>query len=725
MIAKTEYLPVFNELYDVGLSQEDLEKYITKVELLPQGFYYQFVKNNSLVTIGTRRRIHQYKSDNTLPSFVSGAGISLEPIESEEKQTEHQTEIAQAPAYYYENASQIQLHFDPITEEKKDLDFFTKILQEISNIDIDTEFQYFQKSYNSIDEIKEHFINFMLGSLHWKDDFSDILQYGSYSFSDFFEWLFEKEVQVGTPDFGESNYNFLGQILAVVRKGNTRAAIFRNGSQYNSHNRRYYHSFHANELGVIFATPEMSQFNYLDVNRYFHIPEEARTARGYGRLSDERPLPQLFFLDENVERTKEEEVYENLLERHFDDDAFLVDQTTMEMEIRRHQRSSEVEEQEEKKKETLRQKFKKRVKEVTKNDKAFEYNDVKVTKNRIEYEDQVLESHSVDCGKVLQRFARYRDLKDVNFENLSESFFDVIASKFKKRVRESYFVQNDIEKTTETYEGTIGEVTFEAKHIFKLTKNNSVMRLAYINDNRVNRDEISEILERALCFEQQEDWEYFLEKISKCSLEMHHYLDEGVKINVNDPYKDTNIRFKIPLTRKKNVNYIVINEKEYRVSNTNRLLKLQEAFDISEVINTLLNPDIVKIGGPEDIKYIIEEGQELWEQDKKMNREIIEQAEHTLDIQLQTLSKNGRRYRGYKIDGGMQTYFLDIGDTDKESFFDQCRVFSFPSMQYICMIDKSIHQTGPASIINRMYALANDKKVAREIEELNLETKNT
>jgi len=61
---------------------------------------------------------------------------------------------------------------------------------------------------------------------------------------------------------------------------------------------------------------------------------------------------------------------------------------------------------------------------------------------------------------------------------------------------------------------------------------------------------------------------------------------------------------------------------------------------------------------------------------------------------------------------------LDIGNTDKEFKFDRLRVFSYPDMGYICMIDKTVNQTGPTNLINRVYALHNDSLISKNVKTL-------
>jgi len=90
-------------------------------------------------------------------------------------------------------------------------------------------------------------------------------------------------------------------------------------------------------------------------------------------------------------------------------------------------------------------------------------------------------------------------------------------------------------------------------------------------------------------------------------------------------------------------------------------------------------------------------------------------VENLFNIEVKEISVGPQSYRGYIINGKLSTYFLDIGNTDKENIWDRLRVFSYPDMQFTCIIDKSVQQTGPSNLINRIYALHNDSLISRDV----------
>ena len=55
----------------------------------------------------------------------------------------------------------------------------------------------------------------------------------------------------------------------------------------------------------------------------------------------------------------------------------------------------------------------------------------------------------------------------------------------------------------------------------------------YINKKRVNKDEVPEVLLKALCAKTQKGYNDIVEIISKTSLEMHRFINEGLTIHLN------------------------------------------------------------------------------------------------------------------------------------------------------------------------------------------------
>ena len=76
----------------------------------------------------------------------------------------------------------------------------------------------------------------------------------------------------------------------------------------------------------------------------------------------------------------------------------------------------------------------------------------------------------------------------------------------------------------------------------------------------------------------------------------------------------------------------------------------------------------------------------------------------------------GSTIPGYVVNGNIRSYFVEA-DLDN---INRCRVYSYPDMRYICIVDKTPdQQEGVDAIVNRLYALKNDSMLATQISTLN------
>ena len=247
--------------------------------------------------------------------------------------------------------------------------------------------------------------------------------------------------------------------------------------------------------------------------------------------------------------------------------------------------------------------------------------------------------------------------------------------------------------------------------------NNITSWIPKINGIRVNKLEIVDLIKRGLCFDNQNSFDDFLRQVSKCSLKYHKYLAEGINVYVNDSFKSTSIKFKIPLVRRKNRNYIVLGNREYNVANTNTLINIEKSSSIDEVINKLLNPGIVRIDGPDDIRFIIREGENEYKESLERSEKLLEDTEKLFGLNQTHIDHDGTDYKGYMIHGSDKTYFLAV-DLDS-NYENSAKVFEYPSMKYLCVVDKSVDRSVSLDrVVSRIYALHNDSLIAKDINTL-------
>lgn len=701
-------LPVYNHLYELNLDDEEIERISTKAEKLESLPYtYSFIANKTLVRIFPRDRYWRRSANIELIPYTEEDGVSMDNGRDNKEDFYNKDLIPNVPCYTVDefDESFIFKDIDVMKMSDEDAKIFPVGLSMLRAKHQKSKKNPRSHIINSVEEVKQEIKDTFLNTMV-SDDYVDRYIYRPTASEDVknfdvFKWAFDVKSLPGAKIANRrSNLNYIFQFEEILETGNIRLA------KATAPPYRYYSG---DEEVYMVADFEHPAYNYLDKGREFYL--NSRDIPNGHNGADIHNLPKLYFLNEDVKPPHNEEVMQDIQNRNTDKQAMLVDSLMIETVIKRFQRREEALNKQDEQRSKLREKFVNKLKQLQGSSNSLKMNGITIEEHAIEYEGQRLECNEIDMLNLVARYASNRGMNNLNFDTLSNDFFNKITDSFEYSMQQK------------TITGKIGEVDFELENRVKEDKNGHEMRSVYMNGRRIKKSEIGEILRRGVCFAEQAAFDSFTHQVSKCSLELHKYLNDGIQLNVYDDYKNSRIRFKIPLIRESGKNFIIIGEKKYGVSNSASLIKLENATYMHEVINTLLNPKVVKIDGPDDIALIILEGEELHKKDKNKNKEMIERVEKMFGIEVTQITNNGNRQRGYVIDGAMTKYFLDIGNTDKETVFDRLRVFSYPDMQYVCMIDKSVNQTGPSNLINRIYALHNDSMVAREIETLNLNQK--
>jgi len=349
----------------------------------------------------------------------------------------------------------------------------------------------------------------------------------------------------------------------------------------------------------------------------------------------------------------------------------------------------------------LREKIEKRLQTLLTPGKSLKLNGVTYSDEKIEYEGQVLRSDIPNLTyKILNTLSRAYSLDDVNFDQALPIFLSYVS---------------DSEGI-----GNVGEVSFKVeKRVSTNTLGFTATRI-YVNNKRINSDEVESVLERGLCFTNQADFDYFIASVSKCSLKIHTYLQVGVDINVRDEFDNITVALKLPLERRKNINYLVINDESYRVKNTQKVIGLSRKGSMMDVVNTLLDGKSVEGVEVDSIKGIISSGKKAYVDAIEKSKELLTDTEKTFNIEEETVTMgDGSSKTGYLIKGSLRKYFIDTGGKEQIDTNDpQCGVYSFPEGRYICIVDKSSSQVGMDKLVNRIYALHNDALVASAINTL-------
>ena len=693
MQTEISLLPVYNKLYDLGMTEESIERITKKVEKLDDTeFVYNFIANSTLVRL--------FSSTGRW----RGMNVELFPYDVENKMVNGGTKfindvlVKNVPSYTLDSRSvAVFKDLNPLALDAGERDL---LLAGLAIVGGETTI------INDVETIKKN-VRDRLTNTYFSVDYLryDIPSSCEVTPIEVVEWAFGVDLTNAKGNSSvRSNEDFIYQFTDISEKKNLRVAVAKR--VLNNHS--YYRSGHDSENVILIADPDQPCYDYLDLGRQFYSNSSDIPYRSFrSKLKTLSQFPKLYMLDENVVPSTNEEVFNDILNRHTHEETVLVDNLTMESVVRRFQRKEQKQNLKVVQADKLADKFKSRLEALAGTEGTVNLNGVALGNHSFEYEGQKLSCDQIYIPSLLTSYNRHRDLDNLNFDTLSGDFF----RKLTRTIKES---SEALELT-----GSIGDVKFKIENRVKTTTTGNVVKLAYMNECKIRKDEIGEIIERGLCFAEQTAFDSFVKQVSACSLKLHKYLNEGIRLHVRDDYKMKNIDFKIPLLRKSGKNYIVLDGKEYGVADSNRLIRLEGASYMHEAINTLLNPKVVRLDGPDDIAHIITKGEALHDADKDKNKNSINRVEELFDIAVTKIVNNGTAQRGYVIDGKMSKYFLDIGKTDKETVFDRLRVFSYPDMAYVCMIDKGIDQTGPGHLINRIYALHNDSMVAADVATLN------
>ena len=385
------------------------------------------------------------------------------------------------------------------------------------------------------------------------------------------------------------------------------------------------------------------------------------------------------------------------------DGAFaLIDNNRLRLVTKRHEQRRSREEKEQAAKKALKEKIQKRLDILTKekDPKAeLKINNVIFKPRSIEYEGQKLtfDSDSNWVYDIVKSLTWSWRLNDINFEMAFDSF---------------------LSKAQYRNKGTIGEVDFV---VDKRTNTNVLgvsSTLTYLNDFRINAEELEDCLRRGLCYEKQEDYNAFLKSVSSCSLKLHNYLQNGIDLKLRDQFEGVSIEAKLPLERTKNLNYLVLGDNEYKVRNTQKLIRLENQGDLLSAVTVLLDPTVVEGIQPEDIKDLIADAKTAYVDAITKSKQLLEETEKLFKIKQETVTLgNGKTKFGYVIQGKMRKYFVELNGNDIER--STCGVHDYNTGQYICIVDKSNAQVGMDRLVNRIFALHNDSMLAPQITTLN------
>lgn len=533
----------------------------------------------------------------------------------------------------------------------------------------------------------------------------------------------------GPSDEYHPKAEFLGKIIAVVDVPKTRERI---AIIHNIEGRyQYYNSSKINIIRYYVVNSDHVLYNYTDVGRhvwYNFNRKEGYTYRGAHAQEGDCGLPHLVFLQDDPFIPDDEKYLINyakgIPKNKFpvllsDEDT----KRTVTSYIMEEKREANAEMRAEQRKTALFN----RVSSLSIN-QHITINDVNFYRDRVEYDGQVFKSSSTSPEHIFKTLLQGLGEDSITFDRFIESFINDICPL--RQYNKDYGAASALDVTA-----TIGEVEVHYLAEEKTTSNNISAVRHHINGKRINREEVKDVISQALCFSAQRDYDGFIEQVSKCSLKIHNYLSTGLDFILLDTFKDTVWKIKLPIVRDKNKNYIKLGESLYKIKNLNKLItksnKLMNRWDsqganmtLDSFISVLRDDTIVGIKGFKSVGEVINKAKAAYEQAVKKSKELLANTEKVLGITEQTLEVGGRNRVGYLITGvsGSQ-YFVESGDDSADGYHNTpYPVFSMPTGSPICIVDKSSvgAQVGKDALVNRLFALKNDKFVSTDINTLNI-----
>jgi hypothetical protein len=237
--------------------------------------------------------------------------------------------------------------------------------------------------------------------------------------------------------------------------------------------------------------------------------------------------------------------------------------------------------------------------------------------------------------------------------------------------------------------------------------------LHYINDKRINQADVLQILERGVCFDDEERYADLLDEVSKSSLKYHEALNHGLlfMIQKDEDYRNPYV-MKLNMKRDKNGYALESEGKTFKLTNSNKLMdwssvgnKRNEThfYELWDRIKSVITIN------DDELAALFKEGVKEQKRAEEKAEALLQKTIKSLGVEKCELEVGGRMEKGYKIKGKMRTYFL----------CETLGVYNYNTKQYVCIVDRThsmrVHKD---KLVNRMFALKNDSLLTAEIHTL-------
>lgn len=260
----------------------------------------------------------------------------------------------------------------------------------------------------------------------------------------------------------------------------------------------------------------------------------------------------------------------------------------------------------------------------------------------------------------------------------------------------------------------------------------------YINDKAIRKVELNPVLMKANCFTEQKAYNKYLSNISSTSVRARELINNGLElllfssVNAKDPiiffeFEKNSREWTLILRNSENkvlekhpiINGISKFNKYITYRSRNNRLGVRTTQRIGIPAFSELLSDIPTFNENSLIKCL-EIGTSLIDSRLARSRKLLQDTIETLKCEF--LEAVGpAKISGYKVKGSSGTEYLVACSKVSENpvahggTAEFGSVYALPQLEYICIVDKSDEQSGYDMIVNRLYALANDKLIVSAV----------
>ncbi|NBQ68173.1 MAG: hypothetical protein EBU46_04780 [Nitrosomonadaceae bacterium] len=351
----------------------------------------------------------------------------------------------------------------------------------------------------------------------------------------------------------------------------------------------------------------------------------------------------------------------------------------------------------------------------------IELNRIKITPTKASYETVSIEAN--DLAEVI--FQKLNPLEEWDIFTLINIYTDYV---------EKYFDGRELNATATGFLEAANRV-FKINGINIRVENFTTHVRRAVNGKLINKDELSKVMRRASCFDNQADFDAFVTGVSKVSLRLTDIVANGLPVKTvyleedRQHNKDAgNKHPKLKFIRKDSKFLLMIDKDTTRpvkrmVEFVNKIMACNRRHRMPYYGYRQTHEGGYETGqGPNDVEkelltifpeYI--EGitaAEITALVKFVNKERIEaekRSERFLAAAVQQTGAERMQYKekwGYKIKGIMRNYFVEE---------DALRVYNYDTGQYICVVSKGFQGVGKDALVTRLFALSNDQYVAKDV----------